>query len=50
MLDAFMQATAMTISDARTLLAKFGIGAAEVDPADGVAVTRRADPRRCWRC
>ena len=29
-LDAFMAATGMTISDSRTLLAKFGIGAAEV--------------------
>jgi ATPase subunit of ABC transporter with duplicated ATPase domains len=30
LLDAFMRATAMSIPDARTLLAKFGIGAAEV--------------------
>ncbi len=30
LLDAFMAATAMTIPDARTLLAKFGIGANEV--------------------
>ena len=30
-LEAFMQATAMTIPDARTLLAKFGIGASEVN-------------------
>jgi ATPase subunit of ABC transporter with duplicated ATPase domains len=30
-LDAFMQATSMTIPEARTLLAKFGIGAAEVN-------------------
>ncbi len=30
-LDAFMRATAMTVPDARTLLAKFGIGAAEVN-------------------
>ncbi|MCU1389214.1 MAG: putative transporter ATP-binding protein [Ilumatobacteraceae bacterium] len=30
-LEAFMQATQMTIPDARTLLAKFGIGASEVN-------------------
>ncbi|MGD9996686.1 MAG: ABC-F family ATP-binding cassette domain-containing protein [Ilumatobacteraceae bacterium] len=30
LLDAFMQSTGMSIPDARTLLAKFGIGAAEV--------------------
>ncbi|HTH06554.1 MAG TPA: ATP-binding cassette domain-containing protein, partial [Ilumatobacteraceae bacterium] len=29
-LDAFLAATAMTVSDARTLLAKFGIGAGHV--------------------
>ena len=29
-LDAFMRATGMTVPDARTLLAKFGIGANEV--------------------
>ncbi|MCU1399734.1 MAG: putative transporter ATP-binding protein [Acidimicrobiales bacterium] len=32
-LEAFMQATQMTIPDARTLLAKFGIGASEVSRA-----------------
>ncbi len=32
-LDAFMNATSMTIPEARTLLAKFGIGAAEVSRA-----------------
>ena len=30
-LDAFMHATSMTVPEARTLLAKFGIGAAEVN-------------------
>ncbi|MCU1394939.1 MAG: putative transporter ATP-binding protein [Ilumatobacteraceae bacterium] len=30
-LEAFMRATAMTVPDARTLLAKFGIGASEVN-------------------
>ena len=30
-LEAFMRATAMTVPDARTLLAKFGIGAGEVN-------------------
>jgi ATPase subunit of ABC transporter with duplicated ATPase domains len=33
LLEAFMSATAMTIPDARTLLAKFGIGASEVGRA-----------------
>ncbi len=34
-LEAFMRATAMTVPDARTLLAKFGIGANEVDRHTG---------------
>ena len=43
-LAAFLAATGMIVSDARTLLAKFGIGAEHVNRAGRVAVAGRTHP------
>ena len=44
---AFQDATGMALSEARSLLAKFGLGADHVDRAGARPVARRAHPGRC---
>ena len=39
----------MTVAEARTLLAKFGLGAEHVEPPAG-RCRRGSGPGRCWRC
>ena len=45
LLDAFIAATGLAVADARSLLAKFGLGADHVMRRAGHALTRRTHPR-----
>ena len=49
-LDAFQAASGMTISEARTLLAKFGVGAEHVRPSGRRRCRRASELDWCSRC